>query len=302
MKNILAIVFSLSSLIQVTLAQTPIDSSDYFQVSEYPSFKDNYNANAAFVLDNRWTTTVGSQPLGRRWQAVADEFKVSPEGNDAYLLARRQIQRGMIFSWVGLGLTAGGLTLIGNATGSSIGTGVGVGTSLASLVFSMASIRNRFRAESNFEKALWLRNRDAMLNYLSPTDQPRFRYLYEAETIRLAHNNSYFKNEKKYRLGIFANNAVAEFQNIPDASVLFTEYQKYQRSGVLFQSLGIGAMVAAVPYGISTKQTSNFLLLYFGGVAGSVLGASLINNGRKRLRQAIHFRNYTVMERKMLRN
>ena len=284
-------------------AQTPGDSTEVDTYwTEYPSLKENYHAHAAFVLDNRWTTTLGSKPLGRRWQDVADEFELSPEGNAAYAQARRQIQRSSVFSLVGLGLTAGGLSILSNLTGSAVGTGVGIGTSLASIGFSAASVSSRAKAMRNFEKALWLRNRDAMLDYLSPTDQPRFRYLYETETIRLANGGNYLKNGQKHRLGMFANNAASEFENIPDASVLFKEYQKYQRSGVMVYGVGLGTMVAAFPIYAANGRLSAFFIPYFGGVVSTMLARSLLENGRKRLRQAIHFRNYAVMERKMLRD
>lgn len=298
MKNLLLATLPLFLLFQTALAQTPSDSADYFVPSEYLSFHENYNAHAAFVNDNRWTTSVGTRSLGRRWKNVVDEFKISPEGEAAFQQALAQ--RGMqpIYSIGGLGLMLGSLPLMASSSQFDWQTGLGLGMAVGGFALIFAGGKKARQSADNFDRALWLRNRDEMLQFTSPTYQPRFRYLYETESVYLT-TNSYIQNGREHKLGLLGDRVAGEFRNIPTAWNLYKKYRTNQRLGAVLYTAGIVAMVVA-PSGFSSRSSAA-PLLYLGGVVGSGAGLGVMYSGRRFLREAVHIRNYTVLNQKMLR-
>lgn len=297
MNNLLLATLSLFLLFQVALAQTPGDSTDYFQVSEYPAFQENYNAHAAFVNDNRWTTSIGTRSLGRRWKNVADEFKISPEGEAAFQQALKQRGLQPIYIIAGLGLTLGSIPLVATSTQFDFQAGLGLGMLAGGVALTVIGGKKARQSENNFERALWLRNRDEMLQYTSPASLSRFRYLYETETLYLT-TNSYVKNGREQKLGFLGDRAAGEFRDIPTAWNMYRKYRNNQRFGAAIYAAGLVAMVVA-PNALSSRS-SRGQWLYYGGLIGSSAGLGIALSGRRFLREAVHIRNYTVLNQKML--
>jgi len=295
MKNLLAIAVSLSLLSQIALAQTPSDSTEYFVPSEYLSFKENYNAHAAFVVDNRWTTSVGTQSLGRRWKNVAGEFEVSPEGQAALRQALAQRKFLPVYFLSGFGLLLGSIPLMASSSQLDWQTGLGLGVAAGSFALILAGGKKVSQSEDNFNRAVWLRNRDAMLLHTSPTDQPRFRYLYETETLYLT-TNSYVKNGREQKLGFLGGKAAGEFRDIPTAWNMYEKYRKNQRVGTAVNIAG--SAVAIVSLFSSGGSTNGWLFL--GGSVTSSIGSGITLSGQRFLREAVHIRNYNVLNQKIL--
>lgn len=298
MKNLLVTALTLSLLFRVAAAQTPGDSTEYFPPSEYASFKETYNAHAAYVDGDQWTTSLGNQRLGRRWRNVAGEFEVSPEGKTAYLLAQRQKGQAPMYVIEGYALTLGSLPLLVSGAGSpgnNLEGGIGIGMLAGGFVLNFVGSKKLAASEDNFSKALWLRNRDEMLQYVSPIDQPRFRYLYETETLYLA-SKAYYKNGNKYPFGFWGTSNPEEFRNTPASWGLYKKYRTNQWAGILVQGAGLAAAALSLDL-----YTSKGQLLYIGGFALIGAGIEISLSGRKYLNQAVYLRNYTVMERQMLR-
>ncbi len=296
MKNLLLATFVLSLLFQVALAQTPGDSTDYFSPSEYLSFQENYNAHAAFVLDNRWTTSVGTQSLGRRWKNVADEFEVSPEGKAAFQqsLAQRRFVPIYVFSSLGLVIGSSASLAIPNPT--SLQLALGAGGLAGGIALMVIGSRKARQSESNFERAVWLRNRDEMLLHTSPTYQSRLRYLYGTETLYLT-SNSYVKNGREHNLGFFlGDRAAGEFRDIPTAWNMYEKYRRNQRVGTAVSIAGSAASITSL---FSSGNGIN-LWVFMGGFFTTSVGNGIALSGRRFLREAIHIRNYTVLNQKLL--
>ena len=274
-------------------AQSATDST------EYPSFRENYNAHAAFINGSRWTTSLGNRPLGRGWKNVSDAFTVSPEGQAAHQLALFQRKRMPLYVITGLALTVVSLPLLMSSHTFDLQKGIALGLLGGGLVLSAAANNKIRESADNFEKALWLRNRDALLESVPPTYQPRFKYLYETETIYLA-TRAYMKNGHKRRLGFLAGQAAKEFEGIPGAWDQYKKYRNQQRAGILAYAVGLGAMLAAPAY--SSGRSGSGQLLYLGGVVIAGAGAGIMASSRPFLSQAIYLRNYTVLDRKMIQD
>lgn len=280
-----------TSLFPMAFAQSLPDSA------QAKLLKEIYYANTAFVLDGNWSTTQGSRPIGNQWKLVAEEFEISPEGNFTYQLARDQRKRGNMFGLIGLGLAIGTAPLLGNSSSAVIG----IGTTLGSWSFFAISFSNNSKSRNNFEKALWLRNRDAMVQQISILSQPEFQYVYETETLYLT-NRGYIKNGKKYILGPFSKNAASEFRNTPTAWGLYQQYRKNNLTGLALYSAGIASIFASLLVTRNKRPgNSTNIILYMGGLSASIAGTGLMSGGYKRLRQAIYFRNYEVLERETAR-
>lgn len=294
-KLLLRILPLLLLLPQTAFAQTPTDSADYFVPSEYLSFQKNYNAHAAFVLDNRWTTSIGTQSLGRRWKNVANEFEVSPEGQAVLqqALAQRKIMPVYLLS--GLGFMLGSIPLMASSSQLDLQTGLGLGVAAGSFALILAGGKKARQSEDNFNRAVWLRNRDAMLLHTSPTNQPLFRYLYETETLYLT-TNSYVKNGREQKLGFLGGKAAGEFRDIPTAWNMYEKYRKNQRVGTVVNIAGSAlAVVSILSSGSSTNGWP-----FLGGIITSSIGNAITLSGQRFLRKAVHIRNYDVLNQKML--
>ena len=293
MKITLFLIVLAGLLFRVACAQILTDS-----IEGYPSFKENYNAHTAYVSGNRWTTSIGNQSLGRRWKNIADEFKVSPEGEAAFQQALKQQGIQPIYSIAGLGLMLGSLPLLAATSQFDWQTGLGLGMGMGGFALVFAGGKKARQSADNFDRALWLRNRDEMLQYTSPTYQPRFRYLYETETLYLT-TNSYIKNGREHKLGFLGDRAAGEFRNTPTAWNMYKKYRTNQRLGAALYAAGIVAMVTA-PSGFSSRGSAG-PLLYVGGLVVSGAGLGVTYSGRRFLREAVHLRNYTVLNQEMLR-
>ncbi len=280
-------------LFRVACAQTLTDLTE-----GYPSFKENYNAHAAYVSGNRWTTSIGNQSLGRRWKNVADEFKASPEGEAAFQQALKQRRIQPIYSIAGLGLMLGSLPLMAATSQFDWQTGLGLGMGIGGFALVFAGGKKARQSANNFDRAVWLRNRDEMLQYTSPTYQPRFRYLYENETLYLT-TNSYIKNGREHKLGFLGNNAAEEFRNIPTAWNVYKKYRTSQGLGALVYGAGLVAIVLSPTRSSSRNPTGEWW--YVGSLIGSSVGLGIMYSGRRFLREAVHIKNYTVLNQKMLR-
>lgn len=276
---------------------TPAFAQSAADSTEYPSFRENYNAHAAFIKGSQWTTSQGNRPLGRGWKNVADAFAVSSEGQAAYRLALSQRRNIPLYGITGLALTVVSLPLLVSSPTFDLQKGIGLGLLGGGLVLSVAANKKIRESANNFEKALWLRNRDALLEAVPPTDQPRFKYLYETETIYLT-TGAYMKNGHKRKLGFLSGRAAQEFEGIPAAWNQYQKYRNNQRAGVLVYVIGLGAMLAAPGYASSRSGAGQ--LLYLGGIAIAGAGGGIMASSRHFLSQAIYLRNYTVMERKMI--
>ena len=274
-------------------AQSAADSTDY------PSFRENYNAHAAFIKGNQWTTSLGNRPLRRGWKTVADAFTVSPEGQAAYQRGLSQRRYLPLYGITGLALTVGSLPLLVSSPTFTLQKGVALGLLGGGLGLSMVANNKIRESANNFEKALWLRNRDALLGSVPPTYQPRFKYLYETETIYLT-TSAYIKNGHKQRLGFLGGQVAKEFEGIPGAWDQYKKYRNHQRAGLLVYAVGLGAMLAAPGYSSSRSGTGQFM--YLGGVAIAGAGGGMLASSRTFLSQAIYLRNYTVLARKMIQD
>lgn len=298
MKNLLVTALTLFLLFQVARSQTPGDSAAYFPPLEYPSFKENYNAHAAYVGGNQWTTSLGNRPMGRGWKEVADEFELSPEGKAAYQLAQAQRRTIPFYSISGLALTLGSLPLLVTSPNFDWQKGIGLGMLGGGLALSLISNDKRTKSANNFQEALWLRNRDALLQSVPPTDQPRFKYLYESETIYLA-TKGYIKNGHKQGMGILGGKAAKEFVGIPGAIERYRKYRNNQRLGALLYVAGLATMVASLSSRNGLRGPG--LALYIGGSIVTGAGSGVLSSSVRFLSQAIYLRNYNVIERQMLR-
>ncbi|GHB54600.1 hypothetical protein [Persicitalea jodogahamensis] len=298
MKNLLLCCLAFT-LFQIAYAQTPADTTaTESPAGDFLSFAENYNAHAAYVNGNRWTTSTGNRSLGRGWKNVADEFKVSPEGEATFRLALAQRRIQPFYSIAGLGLMLGSLPLINTTTQFDWQTGLGIGMALGGFTLAFVGGKKARQSADNFERALWLRNRDEILRYTSPTYQPRLRYLYETETLYLT-TNSYIKNGHEHKLGILGDKAAGEFRNIPTAWDMYKKYRTNQRLGAVVYAAGIAVMVAS-PSGFSSRSPAG-PWMYFGGLVVSGAGFGIAASGRRFLREAVHLKNYTVLNQKMLR-
>ena len=300
MKYLLICTLALASF-QSTCAQTPTNMTAMeSQAVEYLTFPENYNAHAAYVFGNRWTTSLGNQPLGYNWKKVAAEFENSPEGQADYLLAQKQKRMVPVFLIPGYGFTLGAIpvlfpTLLSSSPSLDFQRGIGIGMLAGGLVLTYIAGRKLRNSANNFDKALWLRNRDEMLRYVSPTDQPRFKYLYETETLYLT-TNSYIRNGQEHRLGILGHGTADEFRNVPMSWDLYKKYRNRRYIGGL---LYVAGWASAVLLPNSTRGTP---LLYYGGLSVAVAGGGVMLSSRKFLSQAVYLRNQSVMERQMLRD
>lgn len=269
--------------------------------TEYLTIKDNYNAHAAFVNGNQWTTSLGNQRLGRRWQNVAAEFELSPQGKAAFLLALQQKGKAPTYVLGGYALMIGSLPLLASATisnNNNLEGGIGAGMAIGGLALVFVGSKKVTAATDNFQKALWLRNRDALLQFVPPTDQPHFKYIYEQETIYLT-KNGYIKNGHKQELGFLGGKAAKEFRSVPGASEQFKKYRNNQRLGALLYVAGLTTMVASITSHNGLRGPG--LGLYIGGAVVAGAGGGILSSSRRFLSQAVYLRNYTVLERQMLR-
>lgn len=301
MKNLLFAALPLFLLLQISHAQTPGDTTEIEnQPREYLSFPENYNAHAAFVNGNRWTTSLGNRPLGYNWKNVVAEFENSPEGQTAYLQAQRQKRNVPFYFITGYALTLGSIpvllpTLLSSSSNFDFQQGVGIGMLTGGLVLTYMAGRKSKASANNFDKSLWLRNRDEMLRYVSPTDQPRFKYLYETETLYLT-TNSYIRNGHEHRLGILGYGAAEEFRNITMGWDLYKKYRNRRQIGGLLYVAGLATVLLLPNNNIRATP-----LLYYGGLAFVSAGGGIMLSGRKFLSQAVYLRNQSVMEQKMSR-
>ncbi len=265
--------------------------------TEFPTFKQNYNAHAAFVSGNQWTTSLGNQHMGARWQHVADEFDVSPEGKEAYLLGQQIRGRAPLYLIGGYAMLLGSLPLLlspNNSPNVSLEGGIGIGMALGGFALTLVGSRKMMTSADNFERALWLRNRDEMLRYLPLADQSRFKYLYDTETMYL-NARAYYKNGNRYSLGLFGTNGSEEFRNIPAS---WDRYKKYRNSLLIGAAVQVAGMAAVL---LSPGlDTSRGRLLYFGGAIVMGAGSGISISGRRFLSEAVYLKNYNVLERQML--
>lgn len=290
-KTVLLFLFTIG-LLPVARAQSTQDSTEYL------TLKENYNAHAVFVNGNQWTTSLGNRPMGQGWKEVANEFELSPEGKAAYQLAQIQRRNIPLYSISSIALTLGSLPLLVSSSNLEWQQVMGLGMLGGGVVLVLLASDKRSKSNNNFQKALWLRNRDALLQFVPPTDQPRFKYIYENETIYLT-TNGYIKNGHKQGMGLLGGNAAKEFSDVPGAFQQFRKYRNNQRLGALLYAAGLATMVGSLTSRNGLRGPG--LGLYIGGAVVAGAGGGILSSSRRFLSQAVYLRNSTVMERQMLR-
>ena len=294
MKNLL--IFSLLFSVGLANAQTE-------PLGNVP-FNQTYDRTCALVTNGTWNSATANTRLGWQWRRVENQFDVSPEGKTLYLLARKQSKQSFALSMAGLGLALGTFPIMasGVGTGNELTPkgGAILALSLGSLACSFASIGPRTRGINNFEKALWLRNRDAIAADLSPAVQPQFKQLYEQETMYFDFNgwgNGYVKNNQKYRFGMFGGFAKQEFKGSVSGWDSYKKYQTNQRVGVAVYALGIASMLSSIAF---SSNRNTFNATYFGGLAAGLAGGGLMATANSHLRRAVYFRNRDVVGQRLL--
>ena len=294
MKNLL--IFSLLFSVGLANAQTE-------PLGNVP-FNQTYDRTCALVTNGTWNSANANTRLGWQWRRVENQFDVSPEGKTLYLLARKQSKQSFALSMAGLGLALGALPVLASnpGTGNELtpNAGLAMGMSLSGLALSIASVGPQTKATDNFEKALWLRNRDAIAAELSPAAQPQFKQLYEQETMYFDFNgwgNGYVKNNQKYRFGMFGGFAKQEFKGSVQGWDSYKKFQVNQRVGVVTYTLGLASMLGSV---FLRSDRNSFSTASFGGLAASLLGGGLIMTANSHLRRAVYFRNRDVVGQRLL--
>ncbi|TAH14635.1 MAG: hypothetical protein EAZ14_03630 [Runella slithyformis] len=267
------------------------------------SFNKIYNDHTALVVNRTWTSDTTTQSLGWGWRRVANKFEISPEGKTTYLLARRQIKRGLGFALGGLGLVLGSVpvatSMPNNGNDFSLKAGVALGMTFGGIASFIVASRNSTRAANNFEQAVWLRNRDAIVVNLPYTVQAEFKQIYAQETIYLGHmsfGNGYIKNNRKQKFGLLGKLGQSEFENSVLGWDSYKKFQRTQRAGLAVYVVGAATMLSSV-FAISRSNSNPNLVLYVGGAVLTGIGGSIMNTANIHLRQAIYLRNRDVLGR-----
>ncbi len=276
------------------------------------SFNRTYDQSCAFVSLGTWTSGTGSQPIGMNWRRVASEFDLSPEGKKNYLLAQKQGRTGLGLSLASLGTVIAGTVFIAtgarnaivNSSDFNAQIGAGLGLYVGSIALSSTSIRFSTNANNNFEKALWLRNRGAIMTDLPMATQPKFKQAYEQEAIYLYDRSfwspyEYIKNGQPHRLGFFGNAGQGAFQGSIQGLDSYQKYQRSKLSGLALYTLGLVAMFSSIP----TRNNGNaqsWKVPYIGGFTVAMIGGGILAKSYTHLRRAIYFRNRDVVRQRLM--
>jgi hypothetical protein len=276
------------------------------------TFNRIYDKSCAFVSLGTWSSGTGSQPIGIHWRRVASEFDISPEGKTTFLLAQKQGRTGLGLSLAGLStylagtvfIATGARNAIANSSDFNAQIGAGLGLYVGSIALTSTSVRFSTNTRNNFEKALWLRNRDAMLTDLPMIAQPQFKQAYEQEAIYLYDRSiwlpyEYIKNGQPHRLGFFGNAGQSVFQGSIQGLDSYQKYQRSKLSGLALYTLGLVSMLSSTP----TRNTGNvqsWKIPYIGGFAVTMVGATILAKSYTHLRRAIYFRNRDVVRQRLM--
>lgn len=276
------------------------------------SFNRSYDKSCAFVSLGTWRSGTGNQPIGMHWRRVASEFDISPEAKTTYLMARKQGQTGLGLALGGLSAYLSGTIFLISGLQNTLFTpnnfdthlGIGLGMYVGAVALSSTSISYTKNANNNFEKALWLRNREAIMTDLPATVQPQFKQVYEQEAIYLYDRSTwqpyeYIKNGQPYRLGFLGVAGQNAFQGSVQG---LDSYQKYQRSklgGVALYTLGLVAMLSSISVQ-KAGNTEGWKLPYFGGAVVASIGGGVLVQSITHLRRAIYFRNRDVVRQRLM--
>ncbi len=276
------------------------------------SFNRTYDQSCAFVSLGTWTSGTGNQPLGMHWRRVASEFDLSPEGKKTYLLAQKQGRTGLGLSLASLGTYLSGTVLLATGVRNTVASntdfnaqiGAGLGLYVGSTALSSTSIWFSTNAHNNFEKALWLRNRDAIMADMPVATQPKFKQAYEQEAIYLYDRSfwspyQYIKNGQPHRLGFLGNAGQSVFQGSIQGLDSYQKYQRTKISGLALYTLGLVAMFSSIP----TRNNGNaqsWKVPYIGGLTVAMIGGGILAKSYTHLRRAIYFRNRDVVRQRLM--
>jgi hypothetical protein len=276
------------------------------------SFNKIYDQSCALVTTGMWNSATGNQPLGMHWRRVAPEFDISPEGKMTYMLAQKQSKTGFGLAMAGIGtLLSGTVFIISGLRNGLLGNksfdtqlGVGMGLYVGSLAFSLPSAAYNIKSYNNFEKALWLRNRDAMALSLPMAAQPQFKQIYEQEAIYLKQSGflrplGYVKNNQIHRFGFLGNAAQTEFQGSVQGLDSYQKYQRSQVGGAAVSALGFAVMLSSGYFG-NRSNKSNGQIVYLGGLTTVMIGSGILGSSYNHLRRAIYFRNKDVVRQRLM--
>jgi hypothetical protein len=276
------------------------------------SFNRAYDKSCALVTNGMWNAATGSQPIGIHWRRVASEFDLSHEGKRTYLLAQKQGRTGLGLALAGAGTYLSSVVFMVTGlrnslvTNSDFNTQIGIGTGLlvSSIALSSTAVSYNRNTYNNFEKALWLRNRDAILTDLPTTAQSQFKQAYEQEAIYLYDRSiwlpyQYIKNGQVHRLDFLGSAGQSVFQGSIQGLDSYQKYQRSKLSGTVLYTLGLVAMYSSTRFQ-NAGNAQGWTISYIGGVTVAAIGGGIIAKSYSHLRRAIYFRNRDVVRQRLM--
>jgi hypothetical protein len=276
------------------------------------SFNRAYDKSCALVTNGMWNAATGNQPIGIHWRRVASEFDLSHEGKRTYLLAQKQGRTGLGLALAGAGLGVAGMVMIVsdiqhnlfNKNPSNTEGIIGSGLFISAITVDIISVSYSRNAHNNFEKALWLRNRDALLTDLPTTAQSQFKQAYEQEAIYLYDRSiwlpyQYIKNGQVHRLDFLGSAGQSVFQGSIQGLDSYQKYQRSKLSGTVLYTLGLVAMYSSTRFQ-NAGNAQGWTIPYIGGVTVAAIGGGIIAKSYSHLRRAIYFRNRDVVRQRLM--
>jgi hypothetical protein len=125
------------------------------QVNE--ELKSRYETETIYMRDARYVKNGITHRMGFMGNKMKNEFEMSPEGLATFQKYRSQSQTG--FSLAVLATAA----MFGSMFLAEQNPGVGLATLGAGVVLAGVSVPFSIKAQRNFHRSIWLRNRDVLI-------------------------------------------------------------------------------------------------------------------------------------------
>jgi hypothetical protein len=133
---------------------------DIFQDEEV---KKKYESEVLYLLNsNNYIKGNQKQKIGFGGRKMKSEFEISPEGMAVFKKYQSQEKKGLLWFGAGMATMIGAAFLIDYDNPSSSKNYLAAGTYAAGGIMTAISISNLVHSQKNFQKAIWLRNRDAI--------------------------------------------------------------------------------------------------------------------------------------------
>lgn len=252
------------------------------QLSDSLSLRQRYENETIYLQGKHYIK--GGQPTRFSYISIEKEFTFSREAYSEFLLSAKDHASARKSNYLALGLYVGSiLVLVNDQKGSAFIPLAG------SLVAYGYGLHYRIRSGNRFQHALWVRNRDVLLE--GSPDSTALRSRYENETIHLERGRHVKGNQViSSRHKAFDKEFVFSIDGLEELKRSRQEYKK----ALPFSLLGLGLVVSSFVFSTHHEQTASYIAL-----GGALVTISISNHFQYksliRLRKAIWLRNRDVL-------